>query len=375
MRGKAFRIAAALTVGFVWAAIVAGQEGATSGGTSPAESLPSSPSPQFLPNDAGQKWAEYDIRPYTARWPETEKPQQWVVDWILRETGTDVWFGEPLGFLSATRTSIRVYHTPEVHERVSDIVERFVEPRANSYALAVTLLTVGSPNWRSKAWPLLRSVPAASPGVDAWLLSKENAALLLADLRKRADTTDYSVPNFAIPHGQTQTIQRRQARQFARSIRWSEQAYPPYDVEPGVIDEGFSLQISPLFSRDGAYVDAAVRCHIDQVERFLPIGVDLPPGLGPTQRIQLEVPQLVSWRLHERFRWPADQVLLLSCGVVAKPTADNKTTLAWALSPARGRADALLMLDCKLASQATTLPVPPPETARVTDGNISRGRY
>ena len=60
-----------------------------------------------LPNEHGQVWREYDISAYTARVKETDKPQQAIVDWILRETGTDVWFAEPLGILSANTTTLR----------------------------------------------------------------------------------------------------------------------------------------------------------------------------------------------------------------------------------------------------------------------------
>jgi hypothetical protein len=65
-----------------------------------------------LPNDHGQVWREYDISPYSSRVTTTQRPEQAIVDWILRETGTDVWFSEPLGLLNASRNTLRVYHTP-----------------------------------------------------------------------------------------------------------------------------------------------------------------------------------------------------------------------------------------------------------------------
>jgi hypothetical protein len=34
------------------------------------------------------------------------------------------------------------------------------------------------PNWRESAYPVMQSVPVRSPGVEAWLISKENAAIL-----------------------------------------------------------------------------------------------------------------------------------------------------------------------------------------------------
>ncbi|HUG68521.1 MAG TPA: hypothetical protein VMM76_12280, partial [Pirellulaceae bacterium] len=55
----------------------------------------------ILPRDHNQKWREYDIRPYTSRVTTTERPEQAVIDWILRETGTEVWFTEPFGILNA----------------------------------------------------------------------------------------------------------------------------------------------------------------------------------------------------------------------------------------------------------------------------------
>ena len=61
-----------------------------------------------LPSDGGQIWREYDISPYTSRAKNQDKPEQAVIDWILRETGTDVWFSEPLGILSAGRKTLRV---------------------------------------------------------------------------------------------------------------------------------------------------------------------------------------------------------------------------------------------------------------------------
>jgi hypothetical protein len=141
------------------------------------------------------------------------------------------------------------------------------------------------------------------------------------------------------------------------------------------IEEGYSLQISPLFALDGRTIDAVLKCHIDQIERLVPIAIDLPSINGQPQRVQIQVPQLVSWRLHERFRWPADQVLLLSCGVVATP-APNRTSplgipLPFPTGP--GRADALLMIECKgTASQSL---MESSHTASRSSGARYQGRY
>ena len=49
-----------------------------------------------LPNDAGQVWREYDISSYTARVTATKRPEQAIIDWILRDTGYEAWHTDPL---------------------------------------------------------------------------------------------------------------------------------------------------------------------------------------------------------------------------------------------------------------------------------------
>lgn len=298
-----------------------------------------------LPHSHGQIWREYDISPYTERVATTARPEQAIVDWILRDTGTEIWFSEPVGLLSANRDKLVVYNTPEMQELVRGVVDRFVSSRADSNAFSLQLATVGSPNWRSKALPLLRAVTVQSPGVDAWLLSPENAAVLINQLRKRMDFREHNSPNLVIHNGQSQAISRTRPRNYVRSVGIRPNASPGYELKPGQIQEGFSLQISPLLSLDKRAVDAVIKCQIDQVEKFVPVGIDIPGVAAGRQSVQIQVPQLVSWRLHERFRWPVDQVLLVSCGVVATPTADRPRSIGLPLlGGSTGRADALLFI-------------------------------
>lgn len=299
-----------------------------------------------LPRSHNQKWREYDIRPYTSRVTTTERPEQAVIDWILRETGTEVWFTEPFGVLNATKETLRVYHTEQMHDVVRGIVDRLVSSQAVSHAFGVRLVTIDSPNWRAKALPLMTSVSVQSPGVGAWLLSKENAAILINELRKRIDFREHNSPNLLIHNGQSQTIASLSPRNYVRSLRLRENAFPAYELEMGQLQEGYSLQISPLLSLDERSVDVVIKCQIDQIEKLVPVNIDVPTVTTARQNVQVQVPQIVSWRLHERFRWPTDQVLLLSCGVVATPAAERSPLgLPNLLGRKAGRADALLFLE------------------------------
>ena len=121
-----------------------------------------------LPNQHGQVWREYDISPYTARVTTTKRPEQAIVDWILRETGYEVWHSEPLGILSATPRTLRVYHTPEMQALVADIVDRFVASEAESQTFSLRVMTIDSPNWRARAPACCSPCPcrrrASAPG-------------------------------------------------------------------------------------------------------------------------------------------------------------------------------------------------------------------
>lgn len=312
-----------------------------------------------LPNDQGQVWREYDIRPYTSRVTNTERPEQAIVDWILRETGTDVWFSEPLGILSANKNTLRVYHTPEMQRLVVDIVDRFVNSQAEAQAISIRLVNIGSPNWRTKAMTLLQPIDVKTAGIEAWIVSKENAAILLAQLRQRTDYREQAAPCVPIPNGQSHTITRTTPRSFVRSVRMRPDVWPGHELITGQMQEGYSLQISPLMSLDGSAIDAVIKCEVDQIEKLVPVDVDIPAGAAGTQRVQVQVPQVVSWRLHERFRWPANQVLMLGCGVVASPTQERMGPLGLPLPPlpftGSGRADALVLIESNGKASQTLL--------------------
>jgi hypothetical protein len=204
--------------------------------------------------------------------------------------------------------------------------------------------------------------------------------VLIGQLQKRTDYREHNSPNVLLANGQSHTISRTTPRNYVRTVRLRRDVWPGHELDMGQIQEGYSLQISPLMSLDGKTIDAAVRCHIDQVEKLVPVPVDVPSLGGGPQRVQIQVPQVVSWRLHERFRWPASQVMLLSCGVIASPTAERTGPLGLpipsvpgiALTNSPGRADALLFIECKGKESQTLL-----EARRdFRDGNPNfSGRY
>ncbi len=301
-----------------------------------------------LPNSAGQVWREYDISPYTSRITNSENPQQAIVDWILKETGTEMWFNHPLGILSATKNQLYVYHTPEVQQAIHRLVDRFVYSRGQVQSVDITLMTVDNPNWRSSAYPMLQSVESKSLGVEAFVLSKESAALLQSQLARRSDARLVSSGTVNNHDGQPFQLRNTRQTQFFSSLQWVPHQLPNYQPITAKVDEGYAVSINCLSGMDARTIEAIIQCDIDQIEKLTNVKVDAPSVHGNIQPVTLQIPQIVSWRFHERFRWSNDQVLLLTCGVVSGMDPNQPSSgisIPLLPNPKTKRADALLFID------------------------------
>jgi len=333
-----------------------------------------------LPNDHGQVWREYDISPYTIRVESSQHPEQAIVDWILRETGYEAWHSTPVGLLSADRKVLRVYHTPQMQTIVAEIVDRFVSSQAQNHGFGLRIITMKNPNWRTRALPLMTSIPVQSPGVQGWIMAREDAAILLSELRRRTDFREHTTAHQMVLNGQSSIVSTMRPRPYAKGIILTQTTWPGYQPEMGQIDEGFTLEFSPLLSTDAATTDAVVKLKLAQIEKMLPVQLEVPSKIAQNQKAQVEVPQLTMIQMHERFRWPTDQVLLLSIGVVATP-GPEKDSITDMLPLPKGapRADALLMVESSGTAAQPTIGTPGgatavPQTARAVDRTF-HGRY
>jgi hypothetical protein len=332
-----------------------------------------------LPRGAGQEHRVYDLRPYTGYLTKLDRPEQAIIDWVLRETGSDVWFTQPFGFMNADRDSLSVYHTTEMHQVVAGVVDRFIAGQKDPQVMNLRVMTVGNPNWRSRAHMMMQHVNVDSAGVQAWLVTKENAAIVLNMLRARTDTREVQDVNLVMHNGQTQKLASTRGRNYVRNVRPAPTGWPPYEPETGEVQEGYRLSISPLLSTDGAAIDCVIKAEIDQVDKLNYVELELPLPNNQIHRARIDVPQVVSWRLHERFRWPSDMVLLLSCGVVASPEREQSSVpllnMSMLTGTTAGRADALLFIEFRgRASENLATSTTPPQVASSSDAP-NRGRY
>lgn len=313
----------------------------------------------ILPNDHGQVWREYDITPYTLHAPGS-RPEQMIVDWILRQTGYEAWHSEPLGILSATHTTLRVYHTPEMQAVVSEMADRFVNPAAKSQTFSIRVVSLASPNWREKFTKIMHALPVQSQGMQAWLLTREDASLLFADLRKRNDFREFDSPTSLVANGQSTTVSTMHPHGYTGAVTLHpEQIHPGFEPQVMQFNEGFTIDFNPLMSLDGQSVDAMIRCDVDQLERVVPATIDVPTAIAPRQHTEIEVPQSSSYRLRQQFHFPANQVLLISFGIIAAPVA-SEPAIRLTFNPGPPRAELLAFVENRgtaTSPLATALPV------------------
>lgn len=301
-----------------------------------------------LPSEAGQVWREYDISNYTLRVTSTKKPEQAVIDWILRETGYEAWHSEPLGILSAGPRRLRVYHTPAMQAVVAEMVERFIDGDALAHAFQIRVVTLSNPNWRTRAHRVIHPVPVQSPGIQAWVMAREDSALLLAELQKRSDFREHSSPRLLVHNGQSHVVSWTRPRTYIQDLALRPESWPGFEAVAGRVDEGFAIEFSPLLSRDKRSIDCVLKCHIDQLEELRPVVLEIPTALQPRQRTKIEVPQISQCRVQERFRWPVDQVLLVGLGVVPAPShVDNTSLLPGLTGSGPSRADMLIFIESR----------------------------
>lgn len=306
-----------------------------------------------LPNGSGQVWKSYPLTAYTENVDSTKAPQQAVIDWVLRETGYEAWHsGETFGVLWADRDELKVYHTPEMQAAVEQIVRRFTATRGELRAFGVRVVTMAEPDWRARATRLVTPVSAQTPGVSAWMLDREEGAMLMADLAKREDFREHSATSVTIHNGQPFIDSKLHAVNYVKEIVPRKEGFPWYEAVNGQVEEGFALEFSPLFSADGGSIDAVVKLHVDQVEQVRPVQLQVETPLGTRETAEVEVPQIVQFRVQERFRWPAGKVLLVSLGMVPSPHREMKTGLRldFLRTPPPERSELLLLIEAKQAA-------------------------
>jgi hypothetical protein len=299
-----------------------------------------------LPADAGQVYRTYDIAPFVKQ--NGPGSQKHVVDWVLQDTGYASWHGDVVASLSADESQLKCYHTPEMQTRVGDIAARFTGDVAAPHRFSIRVLGVGSPSWRNDARALLEPIAAATPGVQAWIMAREEAAVLVGMLRGRGDCQELPTGPVLAGNGLPAVLAGGRKRPYVQSVVPRPDAPPGWQTLAASCDEGMTIDVQPLLSRDGTVIEAVLRCRIDQIERMAPVAVTAPTP--DRQRVQVEVPQMSAVRVGERFRWPANQVLVVGLGLVPWPVPGQNAAGSGSLLTDAKRTDVVVLVEPRLGA-------------------------
>ncbi len=163
-----------------------------------------------------------------------------------------------------------VYHTPEMQQIVADVIGRFVNGTQDPHVLGLRVVAVDNPNWRSSFISRLRPISVQSTGIDAWLLSKEDAALLLAELRGARTFANNRHRIWC-----TLTVSPRPSRTCDRACTCGPIARE-CRTTPGWamtwiearFRKDFRCRSVRLLSQDERTIDAVLKCNVDQVEKL-----------------------------------------------------------------------------------------------------------
>lgn len=283
--------------------------------------------PQSIPQEDDQIWRVYDISPYTQGrgFNPDSKPEQTIVDWIIRQTGLKTWHGNPVGFLNATPDKLYVYHTLEIHREVAEIVDRFVNPEATSEGYTIRLLSVSKPDWMTRGHGYLKPIWIGTPGVQGWLISRDNYAQLLQLMSRRSDYTEHWPPQILIPNGCLHQDTKKRQRSYLRDVQPSTAA-PGYITDNQTVEEGIHFSFVPLSRLDNVSADVMLKVDILQIEQMLSVTIEIPTQDNPRARHRVESPQMSMVKIDEMIHWPKDYILLLDLGTRPLPESENTTT-------------------------------------------------
>ncbi len=363
-----------------------------------------------FPAEHGQVWQEYDLSAYVARVSALTGVVQSgvsgngqgaasasvsavraITEWIIHETGPEIWCGEAISVLSATPQRLRVYHTPQVQQVVAEVVSRFTALETVQCGCRVRFFSVADPKWRTTLRQYLTAVSVQNTGVMAWTLDRTNASSFDTLIQKQSGFRTYfgtashtvsvsgvgsgnagqgnstgassvaetialatgsqqrspnaasTVMNAPIAVGgvtlQLQSLRNRGFIQDAYAVS----GFPGYEQSTGTLVDGFTARLTVLPGMDYQTMDVALDYEMAVLDKMSKVGVNFTSPAGQKQQVTIEVPQMFKQHGVERFRWSMGETLLLSLGLVPPIEPENHASLLSSL-PIPGQNDSRVEL-------------------------------
>lgn len=312
---------------------------------------PDAQPPAGFVNEPGFQWRRFPIGRYTQTAAEQKAPQKAIIDWIFRRTGTTDWHGDKTAVLTASKTELRAYNSPEVLDQVESVVERFTDSMEDVLSLHIQIVAAVDTRWRHTVYWRLKPVGGGPQGQQIWTLRLDDAALVLAQMQGQQGFRRLVDQTVEVVNGQTLTIRTVEPRTYSGSIKRDSASGTSYQPGADKLEESIILRLSSLLSYEGDAVDAAVELSVNSVQAFQRTKIIAPREVGPSE-MSIDVPVAYQTRLEQTIKsWPLGQTLLISGGI--HPGVIDKKG-GWLGTPlgAPSSTEVLVFLDVEIASRA-----------------------
>jgi hypothetical protein len=277
----------------------------------PANDEPPAP---FSP-EPGFQWRRYPITRYTKAASGQANPQKAIIDWIFKRTGLPEWHGDKVAVLSASKTELRAYNSPEILKQVDEIVERFTNATEDVLSVHVQFIAAVDTRWRYSVFSRLTFVGSGPQGQQIWTMRLEDAALVLSQMQVQQGFRKLADQRVEMINGQTLTIKTSEPRNYAAGLQRDGAVGTGYQPKADKLEESIVLKLSPLLNFDGDALDAMIDLTINTVRSFHRTKVIAPRDVGPSE-MSVDIPECSQTHLDQTVKnWPLGQTLVISGGI------------------------------------------------------------
>lgn len=312
---------------------------------------PDAQPPAGFVNEPGFQWRRFPIGRYTQAAADQKTPQKAIIDWVFRRTGTSDWHGDKTAVLTASKTELRAYNSPEVLDQVESVVERFTDSMEDVLTLHIQVVAAVDTRWRHTVYWRLKPVGGGPQGQQIWTLRLDDAALVLAQMQGQQGFRRLVDQTVEVVNGQTLTVRTFEPRTYSGGIQRESATGTGYQPRADKLEESIILRLSPLLSYEGDSVDAAAELSVNSVQAFQRTKIIAPREVGQNE-MSIDVPIAYQTRLDQTIKgWPLGQTLLISGGI--HPGVIDKKG-GWLGTPlgAPTSTEVLVFLDIEVASRA-----------------------
>ena len=272
-------------------------------------------SPAGFPSEAGFQWRTFDVSRYTGLDHSQANPQNAILEWIFRRTGTAPWHGEKVAVLSASRSRVKAFNDTKHLEQASEVIERFTNAVGDFLSIRVRFVAAVDTRWRYAVYSRLTPVGNGPQGQQIWTLKVEDAAFVLAQMQVYQGFRLLTDQKVEMVNGQTLTVKTSEPRGYTGGLQRESAVGLGFQPKAEQLEEGVTLRLSPLLTFDGDTLDAAIDLTANTVKSLHRTRVIAPREIGPAE-ITLDVPEVTESRLNQTVKgWPLGQTLLISGGI------------------------------------------------------------